>query len=636
MIIWVYNRWGQQINAIGDFQNLVFDDELGSLDYIEFTTPFDGLNKGDYLVWRDEFDLWHEHIVRSIELKHKKGTVLQKIYAVNSISELNLYYKNERDSYGFSNAVAWQRLLEDTRWTLGTCENLGSHNIKFYHETVYDGLVDLIDIWGGEISTSITVGSSGVTQRRVNHHKQRGSDDGLMFWYGFDADNIERKIELDDVYTRLHVFGKGEPTYDDSGSQTGNGRRLSFASINGGRDYVEDNDAMQTWGVIGANGVRQHSEGVYVFDKCEDANELLSLAKEKLNEVKVPRVTYDADVAILADAGMEFKNARTGDVCYIRDKELDERLSGRITHVKRYITGEKPTSITLGNVKRTISGSVASNAKAIGKLQSSSAKWDGVAEANQAWLQNMQSNLNEMMNIGGGYAYWEEGEGITVYDKPKDQRPTMCIQLKGAGFRIANSKKSNGEWDFKTFGTGDGFTADLMNVGTLVCGTNRIDLDSGTVTLDRGTITDRLGRNTWDMSNGTLKTNYMEANNISAKGTFECGSSTGYRTLLNSSGQLIGYRNGTTQVGYIDYSASIRNVSTGAISYGLNIVGGGNIRMIGQEFSVAAASSSSTTSTICHTGSSESYISKIEDRGGGSIGWTTSYCSFINGMCTNF
>ena len=488
MIIWVYDRWGNQINCIGDFQDLAFDDELGSLDFIEFTIVGDVLEKGNYLVWRDEFGIWHEHIVRSVDRVHGQGEITQYVYAVNSISELTLSYKSERDSYGLSNAVAFQRLLEDTRWTSGSMENLGNANIKFYHTTVYDGIVAIVDTWGGELSTSITVTASGVTERKINHQKSRGSDDGLTFTYGFDMGNIERKVELDDVYTRLHVFGKGEPSYNSEGTQSGYGRRLTFESVNGGKDYVEDAAAMQTWGVVGKNGVKQHSEGVCIFDKCEDPSELLALGKAKLEEVKVPRITYTADVAILADAGMEFKNARTGDVCYIRDKELDERLNGRIIHTRRYISGSKPTEITLGNLKRTVKDIFQEQSKAIQKLTDSAANWNGVADYNRAWLANMMNTLNESINATGGYAYWEEGEGITVYDKPKNSNPTKCIQLKGGSFRIANSKKSNGEWDFKTFGTGDGFTASLLNVGSIVCGENTINLDSGLVTLKDGTI----------------------------------------------------------------------------------------------------------------------------------------------------
>lgn len=637
MILWVYNRWGTQTGTVGDVSDLVFDDELGSLDSIEFDTPDGSLAKGDYILWRDEFGEWHEHIVRSVEAAHAGGKIVYHVYAVNSIAELNLSYKDDRESYGFQNSVAWQRLLEDTRWTVGSIANLGTNNIKFYHQTVYEGVVEIVKIWGGEISTSLTVGATGVTARRVNHQRQRGADDGLLFTYGFDMDNVQRSVELDDVYTRIHVFGKGEPTYGSDGNRTGNGRRITFASINGGRDYVEDSSAMQTWGVIGKNGVRQHSEGVFVFDQCEDVNELLRLGRAKLEEVKQPRVSYKCNVAILADAGMDFKNARTGDTCYIRDRELDERLSGRIMHVKRYLTGTKPTEITIGNIRRVLGNVIQSQSKAISNLQNGAAKWDGVAEANREWLRNMQDNLNDMMNVNGGYAYWEEGDGIIVYDRPVDKNPTMCIQLKGAGFRIANSKKSNGEWDFKTFGTGDGFTADVINVGTLVCGTNRIDLDNGTITLDQGTITDKKGNNTWNLSTGSLTTTSMTAKAINASGTFECGSTSAYGIRLNSSGQLAGFRQGT-QVGYIDYSSSMHDVNTGKVYYGIQLQAQGSVRISAPLISVAATSDIGVTSTHgTTTGSSSSnyHVTYVRSTNG-NVSWGYGTHNFINGICTGF
>lgn len=81
-----------------------------------------------------------------------------------------------------------------------------------------------------------------------------------------------------------------------------------------------------------------------------------------------------------------------------------------------------------------------------------------------------------------------------------------------------------------------------------------------------GTIADKLGRNSWNLTTGTLKTNYMTANNITANGTFKCGYTNWY-TMLTSAGELAGYRTTSgstpTKVGYIDYTASMRDTDTG-------------------------------------------------------------------------
>lgn len=507
MIIWVYDRWGNQKGCLYELIDFAYDDEIGKVETIEFSVAGSPVEKGDYLVWRDEFLEWHEDIVASCSVMHA-GSIVQHVYAEDSIVELALNYLDERDSYNLSNSVALTRCLENTRWSVGTVDFLGTGDIKFYHESVYQGLVDLQKEFGGELYTSKLVNSTGVYQRRINWVSRKGADNGLVFTYGFDADSIERNVELDNIFTRVHCFGKGEPTYsnaDDPTEQTGNGRRITFSSINGGKDYVEDNDAMQRWGIIGRNGVKVHSEGVVVFDECTDENELLSLGKQYLLEVCKPRVTYKANVAILADAGMDFKNARAGDTVHIRDEVLDERLTGRVMHVRRYLVGSKPTEVTLGNVVRTVGGVIADQMAQLESLLHRSTSWDGAAGGSGSWLRNMQKNLNDEINATGGFVYWDYGEGITVYDHAVDQNPTMAIQLKGGALRIANSKTSTGDWDWRSFGTGNGFVADEIVAGVLRGGNAYFDLNTGEIHFEHGGIYDRAGKNFWNLDTGEFR-----------------------------------------------------------------------------------------------------------------------------------
>lgn len=504
MIVWVYDRWGNQIDCIGDFVELVHDDELGSLDYIEFTIPGERLSKGNYLVWRDQFQAWHEHRIESVKLQHSGGAVYQTVYADNSLSETLGDYINEKDAYDCAVDYALTKLFEDTRWELGKITAKGTGYHKYYHTTVYDGLVDTVQEWPGEVSTTVYVNSSGVYRRVINYESERGQDNGLLFTYGYDADNIVRTVDIDEVWTRLHCFGKGEEQLDDDGSGTGvYSRRITFADINDGKDYVEDDAALAVWGMPDGKGGIKHSEGQFIWEDCTDKAELLALGREKLKEVSKPRVSYTANVVILADAGMDFKNARTGDKVYIRDEPMDDRINGRVTHVRRYLNDTQPTAITLGNIVRTISNVIKNQQSDIDSINKRSGAWDAAYAADGNWLDKMINNMNDTMNAVGGYVYWRQGEGITVYDRREDDNPTMAIQLKGAGFRIANSKTSTGEWNWRTFGTGDGFTADLLNVGTIRGGSNYWNLETGQLSFSAGSITDAKG-NSWNMTTGVL------------------------------------------------------------------------------------------------------------------------------------
>lgn len=152
--------------------------------------------------------------------------------------------------------------------------------------------------------------------------------------------------------------------------------------------------------------------------------------------------------------------------------------------------------------------------------------------------------------------------------------------------------------------------------------------------IETGIISDRYGRSTWNLNTGSLTTNYMTANNIDANGTFECGSASNLISL--ASGEITGYEDGT-QIGTIDFSAHMRNVSTGQLTTGLQLTGNQHIRITTPLISAAASSSESTTTTHAITKECTlHYISKIKDDGDGTITWrnATRSIDFVDGFCT--
>lgn len=157
-----------------------------------------------------------------------------------------------------------------------------------------------------------------------------------------------------------------------------------------------------------------------------------------------------------------------------------------------------------------------------------------------------------------------------------------------------------------------------------------------------GTIADAKGRNSWNLKEGVLKTNYMTANNITANGTFKCGYTNWY-TMLTSAGELAGYRttNGSTptKVGYIDYTASMRNTDTGAVYYGIQMQAQGSVRISSPIISTAATSDRDVTTTYGRTGSvSQPLVSEVHDNHDGTVGWHygTFVINTINGLFTSY
>lgn len=74
---------------------------------------------------------------------------------------------------------------------------------------------------------------------------------------------------------------------------------------------------------------------------------------------------------------------------------------------------------------------------------------------------NRNAMLSSMSNWG------TDSSGNIVFTS---QDGLSAMMLTGMGFMIANSRTLEGDWNWRSFGTGDGFTADVINAGTLNAG----------------------------------------------------------------------------------------------------------------------------------------------------------------------
>lgn len=246
------------------------------------------------------------------------------------------------------------------------------------------------------------------------------------------------------------------------------------------------------------------------------------------------------------------------------------------------------------------------------QLISNSGAWNDAATGTKPYITDLINRINQIMNTTGGYTYLKPGQGIYVYDKPEDQNPTQCIHIGGGYWRIANSKKANGDWDFRALADGNGIYANTIYTGKL---------------------SDAAGHNQWNLDTGELTTRGMTATSITAEGTFACGSKDWYGIELNSIGQLAGYRKGK-KVGYIDYSGGMYEVSNPSkVYYGLQLQGG-CLRISTPILSVAKTTDTHVTTTHAYNGKHH-YISKITSSSDGTITWFQSTTEYINGFCIN-
>lgn len=489
----VYDRHDAYVGTIGPRQllSMVHTDELDGSDELAITTAFP-LHEGYRLVWTDRLGTVHEHVCQKPKASRETGGVVWTDTALNSICELFGDFIFDKRPYGYGYLQALNVCLEPTRWEAGTVDQPGTVDagLTFYHVSAREALQGILEC-GGELETRVVTDGTRVTDRLVGIRAHRGRSGGhRRFSYGKDLTSIDR-TEHWGAITACYGFGKGIET--EGG---GHGRKLTFGSVNGGKDYVEDAAALKLYGRPDGKGGIAHVFGTFSDPDCEDAAALLAETRAYLDAHKEPGVTYSADVIDLVAMGRDWEGVSVGDDVQIVDTCFSPalRCEGRVT---KLVTDELGGAmrVTLGNITETMTDMWLAQQKQVSSLSKRSSSWDVAASTPPSYLQQVMDSMNAQFNLAGNsYVHTSFERGLIFGSVPLDAdgRSTtgdgMAMQLCSQGFRIADGCKADGSWDWRTFGTGKGFFAEFICFGTMLG-----DL------IKAGTIQDKAGKNYWNL-----------------------------------------------------------------------------------------------------------------------------------------
>lgn len=490
----IFDRWGNPLGDLPYAIKAIRTRATDGTDTLDITTIGE-INKDERIVFKDSMGRWAEYLCQSTQTARAAGMPVTVAYCTGSIAELSRTYIEDKRNRNANAKACLAKALEGTRWAVGTVET-GTRtriaDLSFYHCTVLEAVQKTADTYGLEAQTEVQPDPTGnrIGQRIIHLVEHRGSANTTKrFEYGKDLTQIKRDIDSGDVITRLYGWGKGIEQTNEEGEATGGySRKISFADVNNGKPYVQDDQALADWGIVGADGTRHHSEASVDFPDCEDPKELLALTKNALKTRTTPVVSYTADVTALGQAGYDPEGADVGDSVQIIDTSFTNplRLEGRILQIEEDLAGSlADTKITLGNIRQSYTQRLAAQQQALDKLVSNSGAWNSAAGGTGPYMKDLIDRINQIMNATGGYTYLKPGQGIYVYDKPEDQNPTQCIHIGGGYWRIADHKNANGDWDFRSLANGKGIFADTIFTGRLsdAAGLNYWDMDTGEFSL---------------------------------------------------------------------------------------------------------------------------------------------------------
>ena len=486
----IFDRWGNPLGDLPYAIKAIRTRATDGTDTLDITTIGE-INKDERIVFKDSTGRWAEYLCQSTQTARAAGMPVTVAYCTGSIAELSRTYIEDKRNRNANAKACLAKALEGTRWTVGTVET-GTRtriaDLAFYHCTVLEAVQKTADTYGLEAQTEYQPDPTGnrIGQRIIHLVEHRGQTTSTKrFEYGKDLTQIKRDIDAGDVITRLYGWGKGIEQTNEEGEPTGGyGRKISFADVNNGKPYIQDDQALANWGIVGADGTKHHSEASVDFPDCEDPKELLNLTKAALKTRTTPVVSYTADVTALGQAGYDPEGTDVGDSVQIIDTSFTTplRLEGRILQIEEDLAGSlADTKITLGNIRQSYTQRLAAQQQALDKLVSNSGAWNSAAGGTGPYMKDLIDRINQIMNATGGYTYLKPGQGIYVYDKPIDQHPTQVIQIGGGYWRCASSRNANGDWNWRSLANGKGLFADAIYTGLLsdAAGYNSWNLDTG-------------------------------------------------------------------------------------------------------------------------------------------------------------
>lgn len=591
MKIEILDRHGESVGTIRKRDLFVFvhTDELNGEDSVSISTLFP-LAQGYRLLWKDKEGNYHEHVCQNPRVTREFGTPIYSNVAINSIRELFGDIVEDCDASNRSVKDVFQEVMKNTRFNASITDTDARFpsNTDFSHKSAREVLNACMNAAQKELITTIEVNERGVGERKLALIDRRGNQDGhRRFTYGKDLLKVER-TEHAGVITACYGYGKelepkkeervrtkaGDPVSYEGSEKPPKRKKLTFASVNDGKSYVVDEDALKAYGLSSnKDSARRNIFGVYENSNISDPSELKKETLKYLHAHSKPQVSYSVDVVDLASYGREWEGVGVGDSVDIVDTCFNPvlRVHGRVTKIVRnYI--DKTANVTLGNIAQTLTDIYAYQQKQLQQLDTKVDNLDTFSPANDDHLKRLIDNLNRKFNANGAsYYHIDFATGSTWASVPMDVNGTplkeggWAINISSLGFRIAKNRNPDGSWNWRTFGTGEGLTADAITSGTLDANLIRA-----------GVIEDRQGENSWNLATGKLKTKGMRATNCEVDGTIRSYVPYNDSHIAIKDGIIRGFNGAdeeNTSNGFINFNSSITvDGDTSNVQHGLQIV----------------------------------------------------------------
>lgn len=304
-----------------------------------------------------------------------------------------------------------------------------------------------INKWGGELD---------VDNFNVYMNNRTGGEYGVTFKYGRDLINLNENSNIDSIITRIIPVGFNGITIPET--------YVESALIDKYRKVKTD---VVKFDYIKVKESPEDEEG---YDTLEEAQEALREAAKELFNDGLDKLLYQLDLEVTKLENTlkyeDYKDILTtglGDIVGVEHIDIGIDIKTRVIKFTYDCIKEKYKSITIGNYIENDIDRQNSVESTLDKITNA----DGTVNAVE--VAGILNAVNVKMRAMKDIAQKQDVRALLCEDLDPES-PTYGAMCYGTmGFMIAAERTpDNRDWNWRTFGTGKGFFADLIVAGTML------------------------------------------------------------------------------------------------------------------------------------------------------------------------
>lgn len=289
-------------------------------------------------------------------------------------------------------------------------------------------------------------------------NKRAGGDYGAQARFGYNLNEIQEHVNMENVATRIVPMGYNGHTLD------------------GDKPWV-DSPLIDNYEIVYTKVVKY--EDVKLLEDCQDdepgfatledyQRELIKRARADFKAgADLPVIEYEVDVVDLAKTS-EYENIKDlvkigyGDTVVCENESLGISTTAKVVALTWDCILQQNETVNLGDMSATYFDKISSAVESVNKAINP----DGTVKGEQV------GGVVDMMKTkmrATALSAKKQADKAILFEDMDPQSPTFGAMAIGTtGFMIADGRtEDDRDWNWKTFGTGKGFVADYLIAGIL-------------------------------------------------------------------------------------------------------------------------------------------------------------------------